>query len=85
MELFYFLCHPGGDESKVEVIDMQLNLSYEKYEYALVNDIVWYDDVNEAIDYAKKLCIKYDLTYIRFESRYSNYGEDKEETSYLYL
>jgi enolase len=80
MELFYFLCHPRGDKSVVCVIDLQTCLSYEKSDYALVNDLEWYDR-DEAIDYARKLCIKYNLTYEPFESRYDNY----EENDYLYL
>ena len=74
-ELFYFICHPQGDKSKIEVIDEQQSLHYEKYHFALVNDLEW-NNVKDAIEYAKKLAEKYNLEYIPFESR-CGYDEDE--------
>ena len=87
-ELFYFICHPQGDKSKIKVIDEQQSLHYEKHDFALINDLEW-DNVKDAIEYAKKLAEKYNLEYIPFESRC---GHDEDEiiesdkpSGYLYL
>lgn len=74
-ELFYFICYPCGDRTKITVIDEQQSLHYEKHDFALVNDLEW-DNVKEAIEYAKKLAEKYNLNYSPFESRY---GQDEDE------
>jgi hypothetical protein len=67
-EIFYFLCYPKGDKSKITVIDEQTDLHYEKYDFSLVNDLEW-NNSEDAIDYAKKLAEKYHLTYEPFENR----------------
>lgn len=82
-EIFYFICYPQGDRSKIQVIDEQQNLHYEKHDFALVNDLEW-DNSKEAISYAKNLAEKYNLTYVPFESRCSH-DKDEGSDSYLYL
>ena len=80
-EIFYFLCHPKGDKTRICVIDEQESLHYEKYDFSLVNDMEW-DNSEEAIDYAKKLAVKYDLVYEEFENRC---GEKIHKSTGLYL
>lgn len=80
-ELFYFICYPKGDKSKIKVIDESETLRYEKDNFSIVNDLEWYN-AQEAIEYAKKLAEQNNLTYIPFESRY---GQDSEEDNFLYL
>ncbi len=77
---FYFLCFPVGDTTKITVIDLMNCVSYERDEFACVNDIDFYDK-DEAITYARKLCDKYNKTYIPFDSRYGN--ADEVENLYL--
>ena len=79
-ELFYFLCYPRGDKSKIKVIDECENLRYEKNDYSIVNDLEWYN-ARDAIEYARKLAEQNNLTYEPFDSRY---GED-DENDFLYL
>lgn len=80
-DIFYFLCHPRGDKSKITVIDEQESFTNEKYDFSLVNDLEW-NNSEEAIDYAKKLANKHNLVYEPFENRC---GEQIHKSSGLYL
>lgn len=78
--IFYFLCYPKGDKTKITVIDMSENDRDEKTDFSLVNRLEW-DNWNDAALYGISLAHKYNLEYEPFESRYNNTSED----SGLYL
>ena len=67
-EIFYFLCYPKGNKSRITVIDEQQSLHYEKHDFSLVNDLEW-NNSKDAIDYAEKLAEKYNFIYEPFENR----------------
>jgi len=66
---FYFVMHPGGDRSAVQVVDLSHNCSYERSEWLAVDDIN-FNDRDKAIVYARGLAQKYGLRYELFDSRY---------------
>ena len=74
---FYFICHPKGDRSKLQVVDLQYTLDYEKddWDVAVPTD---FDNRTDAILWARSLAKGYGLTYNMFESRY-----DSELNEYL--
>ena len=73
---FYFIAHPRGIESKITVIDLSYAASHERGEFCAVNDAD-YQDLNEALDDAKKIAFKFNLEYQRFESRYNSSLNEK--------
>lgn len=78
-DTFYFLCHPCGDRTKITVVDLGHNVSYQKNDWDVVNSNE-FDNAKDAIMYGKRLAIKYRLEYQPFESRY---GEEVEDGLYL--
>jgi hypothetical protein len=79
--IFYFLCYPSGDRTRITVIDEFESSRYEKNDYALVNDLEW-DNSENAIAYGRTLAEKYNLIYEPFKPRCGNINN---EDSYLYL
>lgn len=76
-DVFYFIAYPSGDTSKVTVIDLSYAVSYEREDWATVNDKD-FTEHTDAIDYCRALAEKYNLEYIPFNSRYnSEYNEPK--------
>ena len=75
----YFLAFPQGHKSKITVIDIIDIMSYERNEFANVNDNT-YTTLKDAIDAGKDIARRYGLTYVPFESRYYN----MKECDYLY-
>lgn len=69
--VFYFICYPRGDKSKIAVIDLDYCMDYERDEWSTVNKIN-YDVRDDAIRQARYLAKKYDLKYEMFESRYDS-------------
>lgn len=69
-DTFYFVIHPRGDRSVVQVIDLANAVSYERSDWLAVNDQDFYDR-DEAIQHARALAQKFGLSYEPFESRYN--------------
>lgn len=75
----YFLAFPQGDMSKITVIDIMDIMSYERSEFANVNENTYYK-LKDAIEAGRDIARRHNLTYIPFESRYYN----MKECNYLY-
>lgn len=80
MTVFYFLCYPRGDRTKITVVDLANCVAYERDEWLNVNDLT-FQSQTEAIEYAKDLANKHGLEYMPFESRYDS---SFNESSYIY-
>jgi hypothetical protein len=72
----FFLVFPGGDRSKITVIDLMHCVSYERNDWENVNDNTYYNR-DEAIKSARDIADRYGLEYMPFESRYDN-GDEKD-------
>jgi len=59
------------NRTKLTVIDLSSAVSYERNDWDVVNDEVFYDR-DEAIKYARALAKKYNLEYKLFDSRYNS-------------
>lgn len=68
---FYFIVYPKGDKTRIRVIDLSPSNGHEKNDYALVNEINFYDHL-EAISYARQLAEKFKLEYEMFSSDYDD-------------
>ena len=79
-DIFYFLCFPQGDRTKITVIDLQNCVDYERDEWSNVNKNTYFDHA-EAIRAARDIAERYNLEYIPFESRYNR---ELNENLYLY-
>ncbi len=66
---FYFVIHPRGDRSEVQVIDLASCARTERIEWLAVNDQDFYER-DLAIAHARGLAQKFGLRYVPFESRY---------------
>jgi hypothetical protein len=79
-DIFYFLCYPKGDKTKIQVIDLSYACSYERDEWSNVNDMTFYT-ADEAISYARELASRHNKEYVSFDSRYD---ESTSENDYIY-
>lgn len=70
-DTFYFIMHPCGDKTKIQVCDLSHVVSYQRSDWACVNDRN-FSERDEAIAYARALAVKYEFTYVPFESRYDS-------------
>lgn len=70
-DTFYFLAFPKGDASKITVIDLAYSVSYERGDWANVNDETYYDH-KTAIEEAKAMVRALGIEYVPFESRYNS-------------
>lgn len=80
-DVFYFIAYPKGDTSKVTVIDLSYAVSYERGDWATVNDKD-FTEHTDAIEHCRALAAKYNLEYVPFDSRYN---EELSEPSYPQL
>jgi hypothetical protein len=69
-EIFYFVTY-AKKKTALTVTDLSEAVSYERDEFAFVNDQNFYTP-GEAIEHAKALAAKYNLGYEPFESRYNS-------------
>lgn len=67
-DTFYFVVSDDVP-SQVKVIDLQCNTSYKRDDFNPVDDRD-FNDLNEAIRYAKKIAEINNVRYVPFESRY---------------
>lgn len=75
-ETFYFVAFVGEGQQEITVIDLGHSVSYERDDWAVVNDEDFHDHL-EAIAYAKALAAQHGLKYRRFESRYNSSLNEK--------
>lgn len=59
----YFIIYPGGDRTKLSVTSLTGYTYYEKGDYAVASRHEW-DNVEEAVTYAKNLAKENKLQYI---------------------
>jgi len=71
-ELYLIIIHPGGDESKIGVIDEQF--CWELDDYCRFGTKEFFD-LEEALNVCKQVSEKLELQYIPFESSYCNVKE----------
>jgi hypothetical protein len=77
-EYIYFICfYRDSERSAITVVDLQQDMSYEKQDFAIVNENE-YDTREEAIESARDIAKRHNLQYIPFVSRYRN------DPEYLY-
>lgn len=74
MNKIYFAIFSKKDKSKIKVIDLSSEVDYERTEWSLVDDEIFYD-AKSAIQHSKSIASSRGLTYSPFESRY---GDDDE-------
>ncbi|MBI6883075.1 hypothetical protein [Pseudomonas putida] len=70
-DTFYFVAFADRERKSVHVIDLGHSVSYERDEFAAVNDED-FSTLEEAIAHAKALAEKYKLGYKPFQSRYNS-------------
>lgn len=67
----YFIVYPGGDRSKLAIINLSDYMKYELSDYAVASRHEWDDDnEQEAITYAKHLAKENNKEYIGDEDGY---------------
>ena len=77
-EVYYFLVYPRNNRSRITVVQLSRNgYADDKSDYEIVNDKE-YEKLSEAMNSAKKIANKYNLTYEEYNSRYN------DESEYLY-
>jgi len=73
--LHYLMIFPGGDETKIQIIDNEF--CWEIKDYKLVGSIeTW--DFEEGLRVAKGLAERMNIEYIPFKSDYCDYSEKKQ-------
>lgn len=67
----YFIVYPGGDRSKLAIINLSDYMRYELSDYAVASRHEWSDDeVEDAVSYAKKLAKENNKEYIGDDDGY---------------
>ncbi|WP_196160835.1 hypothetical protein [Reinekea sp. G2M2-21] len=74
-EPFYFLCHPGGDRSKIQLIGLKPTESHERNDYDQFGDTTFHD-LDEAISIARGLAIRHGFEYLPHKARHIGYQDE---------